>query len=218
MLKILYLLAIATLYCLSRIFTETDPTEQLAIAPMLAIGLGASALQTGMGLWQSNKASKMKADDSAERAAMAKMVANQKQIIGRTKMREAMGGEMPGMSRTEAKLGASTAHAVEAYKEMGNQAGYQDFLNKALMSEQQKIADLGSESAQYKLDRSLDVDTAMGEMGNIHGMQFRRGAQQTDQQKADIAAAKATAAGNIGGGLTSAASMGMLMAGGGMGK
>ena len=196
-------------------FTSSDPSQSLAIAPMLAVGLGASALQTGLGLWQSHKAGKQKVDDSAEREAMAKMVANQQKLIKRAKTREAMGGELPGMSRMETKLGSTTATAAERYREMGNQAGYQDFLNQALKEEQQTLADLGVESAKYKLALSKDVDEAMAGMGDIYGMQYRRGAEMTDQQKAEIEAAKATAAGNIGGGLTSAASFGMLAAAGG---
>ena len=51
--------------------------------------------------------------DSAEKAAMANMVANQKKLIRRAKNREAIGGEMPGTSRTEEAIGSKTAQAAE---------------------------------------------------------------------------------------------------------
>lgn len=199
------------------LFIDSDPTTSQAIAPALAVMGGAALVQTGLGAWQAHKAGKRKVDNTAERMAMAQMAANQKKLIGRAKMREAMGGEMPGMSTAEAKLGASTAQAVEDYREMGSQAGYQDFLNKALQREQEQIANLSTQGAQYKLDRSLAVDEAIGGMQDIYGMQFRRGAQQADRQAEDIAAQKATAAQNIAGGFTTAASAGMMMAGKGKG-
>lgn len=197
---------------------DSNPnTEQAVISP-LAIGIGLSAVQTGMGLWQSQKANKMKADDSGEKAAMAKIEANQKQLIGRAKMREAIGGEMPGQSALESKIGASTAQSVQKFQEMGNQAGYQDFLNQALQREQETLATLGVESAKYKLDRSLAVDEAVGGMQNVYGMQYQSAMDKRKAREQEIAAAKGVAASNITGGLTSAASMGMMAAGSGGGK
>jgi len=187
--------------------------QHKAIAPM-AIMAGAAALQTGVGLYQASKANSQKVDDLAEKSAMSNMVSNQKKLISRAKNREAMGSEMPGMSRAEESLGSSTAQFAERYREMGNQAGYQDFLNQALQMEQQKLADLGVKNAQFQLERSKDVDDAIGGMNNIYARQFGRGAQSTDQQRADIAAQKQTAAGNISGGIQGAATAGMFMANG----
>ena len=93
---------------LSSLLTDSNPNEYKAIAP-LAIMAGAAAVQAGVGAYQSIKAGKKKVDNSAEKAAMANMVANQKQLIGRAKMREAIGGEMPGMSRTEEKIGSKNS-------------------------------------------------------------------------------------------------------------
>ncbi len=138
------------------------------------------------------------------------MEAQQKGLIDRAKGREFM--DMPGQDRMESNISASTSQAVKSYREMGSQAGYQDFLNQALQSEQQKLADLGVESARFKLERSKDVDQAMAGMKDIEAMKYRRGVQLTEQQKADIAAAKQTAASNISGGIQSLASVGMMAA------
>ena len=197
-----------------QLYINTESSVNYAIAPLAIMGASA-AIQGGLGLYQKHKADKMKVDDSAEKAAIGNMVNNQKELIKRSKVRETSG--MPGQERTEAKIGASTANAVEQYKQLGNQAGYQDFLNQALQIENQKLADLGSESAQYSLNRSKDVDSAISGMSNIYGSQFRRGAEQTDQQKADIAAAKGTAGSNIAGAFRTGASGAMMMAGGGAG-
>ena len=188
--------------------------QHKAIAPM-AIMAGASAVQTGLGLYQASKANSQKVDDSAEKAAMANMVANQKKLIRRAKNREAIGGEMPGTSRTEEAIGSKTAQEAERYREMGNQAGYQDYLNQALQMEQQTLANLGVKNAEFQLERSKDVDNAIGGMNNIYSRQFARGAQSSDQQRADIAGQKQTAAGNIAGGIQGFATAGMYMAGNG---
>jgi len=192
---------------------NTGTIYHKAIAPM-AIMAGSSLLQTGLGAYQSFKAGKQKVDDSQEKEAMANMVANQKKLISRAKNREAMGGEMPGMSRAEEALGSKTAQFAERYREMGNQAGYQDYLNQALQMEQQKLADLGVKSAQFQLERSKDVDNAIAGMNNIYARQFGRGAQSTDQQRANIENQRRTAAGNIAGGIQGAATAGMFMANG----
>ena len=51
-------------------------------------------------------------------------------------------------------------------------------------------------------------------MKDVYGMQYRRGVQLTEQQKADIAAQKQTAAGNISGAFGTVTSGAMMMAGG----
>lgn len=197
------------------LFQDNNIFEHQAIAPMLAVAGGSALLQTGMGLWQKKKADGMKVDTAKEDAAMKNMVSNQQKLIKRAKGRE--NTDMAGMSDAENSIKASTARSTESFRDVGGQAGYQDFLNQALQKEQESLTNLNVANSKYKLETAKDTDSAISGMSDIYATQFERGSQQTDQQKADKAAAQGTAAQNFSGAFSTLSSAGMMMAGSGGG-
>lgn len=202
------------------LLVDSDPTHEKAIAPLVVMA-AAAAVQAGVGMWQKSKANReakkaKKISDAKEKAEMDKMTANKKQLIARAKMRESISGEMPGMIRAEEKIASRTANSIENYKELGNQSGYQEYLNRALQTEQQTLADLSVKSAEYKLERSKDVDAAIAGMDDIYKTKYDREVTKGQQEQAGYDEAKRVAAGNISGAFNTAAS-GATMAAGGSG-
>jgi len=190
--------------------TESTPHQQQAIAPLAIMGISAGA-QALYGAYQKNKASKMNPDDSKARAALEAKEANQKQLISRAKTRDALSTERPGTSRAEAEIGASTANAIGQYKELGNQSGYQDFLNKALQTEQDTLAGIATDNAMYKDRNSLAVDEAIGGMQGVYDSKYQHGMNEYEGDLANKLALSGAGDRNIMGSFNSLGS-GLLMA------
>jgi hypothetical protein len=197
-------------------FLDSDPYTQQAIAPLLAVGAAAGIAQTGMGIYQTIKGQ----DDSAEKKAamekklaLANMAKNQQKLIDRTKQRAALGGEMPGQSIAESKLGANTATSIERYKEMGNQANYQDYLNQALLNQNRATNQIAMEAAEYKFGLEKDIDTAIGGMSDVYKSDFSSASNEEEGAIARSEALKASGIQNIVGGATSGASALAMTAG-----
>ena len=194
-----------------------------AIAPLLGVALGASALQTGLGIWQSIKGSKESKEEKqakmAQQRAMAQKKAVQQDLIKRAKSREAFGGAAPGLERAEEKMMASAASQGRAFREMGNQASYQDFLNQSLYGISSQLADLGVKQDQWAYDKSLAVDEAIAGMKDIYAGEAGLAGEQYAAKLAQREAMKGAGIQNIAGGLTSAASSAAMFgsAGGGAG-
>jgi hypothetical protein len=195
------------------LYSTSQTGEHQAIAPLAIMGIAAGA-QAVYGMTQKAKAGKIKPNDIAEKAAIAARKKNQERLIKRAENREAINTELPGTSRAEENLGASTAFAVENYKEMGNQSGYQDFLNQALQTEQKTLSDLATKNAIYKDELTKDVDSAIAGMDNVYALEQDKGRDMYQAQIAEKAALSGAGDQNIMGGLNTFAS-GMMMQGGG---
>jgi len=189
--------------------TESNPHEQKAIAPLAIMGISAGA-QALYGAYQKNKAGKMNPDNAKAEAALKAKEANQKELISRAKTRDAISTERPGTSRAESEIAASTANAVGQYKELGNQSGYQDFLNKALQTEQDTLAGISTENAIYKDRNSLAVDEAIGGMQDVYDSKYQHGMNEYEGDLANKLALSGAGDQNIMGSFNTGASALMM--------
>ncbi len=149
----------------------------------VAVGVGTAAY----GVYQSQSAKKEAKKEKARadiegKATQAEIDASMKERMGRVRQREMT--SMPGQELMEQKIGASTASGLTAYKEMGNQANFQNMIQQSIRQQNQQYADIGIKAAQYKLDRSLDVDEALMDKA---GMTARRQAMEQQRSDAEMA-------------------------------
>jgi len=139
---------------------------------MTWVVVGISAATAAYGIYQSVEGDKKaKKATAALKAETAKdpIPQAQKERLQRLKGREQT--EMPGLSTIKEDIGASTSKGLSSFKEMGNQANFQDFIAQSIQHEQDQYANLGIEAARYKLDRSKDVDAALSQSASYQDQQ-----------------------------------------------
>lgn len=172
------------------------------------IAAGVTAATTAYGMYQSNKGDKQadKARAALETDANRDPIPRSHQErLRRLKDREQMG--MPGQGAMEERIGASTSEGVTSFKEMGNQANFQDFIAQSIQNEQDQYVNIGIEAARYKLGRAQEVDDALATSAAYEEGQRNK---QTSLLEADLAsgeAKKGAGTQNIITGLTSAATI-----------
>jgi len=158
------------------------------------------------GGYQSYKGKEDEKKAQAKLDASAKLIPkSQEERLKRIRSREAFGSELPGQTEIEQKIGASTSSAITSFKEVGNQANFQDFIAQSMQDEQTKLVDLGIEAAKFKLDRSKDVDAALGDMSDIEQENIKRKRELEEAKLAEALANKEAGAENISSGVVTGA-------------
>lgn len=175
----------------------------------LAVG-AATAIYGGVKAHKAGKKAK-----AAEKKALAnanKIPEAQKERLARLKGEE--NTEMPGQEEIRQDLNASQSQNINALKEVGNQADFQNQLALSMSNQQDKLIGLGIKSAEYKLDRKADVNDALADMAGLQSGNIDREREINDsviaRHRADQGAGQQTMIS----GMTSAASTGV----GAMGK
>jgi hypothetical protein len=163
----------------------------------VAVAVGVGTL--GYGIYQSATA------DTDVPQPRYKIPKAHKERMSRLRAREALGSEMPGQQLMEQKIGAARASTITAYKEMGDQASFQDYLAQSMQMQQDKLADIGIKAAQYRLDRAKDVDEGLLVMAGEQEKVQRRDMEIAQAKLAEGLAQKEAGMQNITGGAQMAA-------------
>jgi len=159
-------------------------------------------IQTAKGSAKANKAREaLEADSNKDPIPEA-----HKERLRRLRDRESM--SLPGQSKIEQDIGASTAQGITAFKEMGNQANFQDFISQSVQNEQDQLRNLGIEAAEFKIARQQDVDEALRESADYETAQRQRERELLEADLASGEAQKGAGTQNIiSGGLSAATSI-----------
>lgn len=187
-----------------------------------AVGVGTLAYgiyQDQEGKKQQSKAEgKMMAEAQKENKAQAER-------MDRLRSAAAMGTEMPGQTRREDIIDATTARRIEASQEAAtSSAAQQNMVAQAVLDQQSAHADLGAEAAQHKQDREDALTAGLGEqagmeeakrdrMMDIYEGQLAEGVAQEGAGKQNIMGGATTVAGSVGGQITGGGSSERLTTG-----